>query len=250
MSDDETEGRGIRPYRSEDFEYHLERLPGFDGLQLPVIKVPGDGEERADRYYWPVAAVCEDVLHIATWRQIQRLRNNSTTAPLVREFSVKTRQGMRRAVFLAYDGLGVWLQSLNANNLPEGHPLKETLPRFQAAAMRVVNALATGRIPPVAPEEAGPPSERLTLRGAHDYTAFVERRIEGVERRQDTIERLIEAEARAGGPFIVERAPIDGEEAGIVNLPFTCAHGGRYLIRLRQRPWGAPEVVGVVADEA
>lgn len=227
----------IRFYSSDEFKYYLAPVRGFGDLKLPLIELP-DG-----RRFWPIAAICEDALHVTTARQIQKLQSNGATAPLIEEFTVKTSVGKRKAKFLEYRGLGTWFTMFNPEKLPETNPLKKLLPLFQRATVWIINEIAIGNIKPIQPDEVGPDQPaRLSLQGVHTYTAFVEERVESVEQRVARVERLVVREPLT--TYVNET-----DEEGVFNLPFVAPKGGSYILRVRQLPWQPPEFLEIIEDK-
>ena len=169
--------------------------------------------------------------------QIQKLKYSGTTGRLLETLTVQTRQGRRKAIFLEYTRLGHWLQMFEPEKLPAGHPLRETIPRFQQAALRIVSRMATGQLKPITPEQLAAASgeTKLTITGVQHYVEFVKERVERVERVERAINR----------PYIDAEVSPDAD-AGVINIPFTCLHGQSYIIRLRQKPWHSPEIVAIV----
>ncbi len=218
--------REVRRYSSDEFDFYRVTPVGWPShVQLPVIR------RRADNtFFWPVAAICEDVLGIQTWRQLQKIKASRDLKPYLCEFDVQTRKGQRTPVFLDFQGLAPWFQTITRVQDPE---LSDLLDKFKAAAVRAVNEILWGHNKPVPPTLVAPSGTKFTLADTQAHVQFIEGRVENIE------DKMFQQ------PFVND---FDADGAGMLNIPFFAPHGGKFIIRLRQLPWQAPEVVEIIPD--
>jgi hypothetical protein len=229
MPNDNTPKLGVRHYSAEDIRYFMAPMRGLDGLELPCVQLLTDNS-----FWWPITAICEDVLHVQPWRQLQRLRNSSKTANLIHPFRLRTGAGLRDVQFLADIGLAEWLDDINSKKVADP-AASEKIELFQRGTMWAKNMIMLGRLQPVSVDQTTPQLPRVTVaelqQELHQQYDFVEKRILPMERL------LV--------PYIDES---EVEREGIINIPFVVDRPGHYIIRLRQMPWNKPEVLAIIPD--
>lgn len=212
MHDGEGSEEGIEPV------YHDETLDLWGGVKLRVAQI-----ER--NLYFPVRTICL-ALGIAPQTQIDRLRNDSDFAPLMRSFEVETKRGSRDAVFLHYDGMGLWLASVQSSRVRED--AREKVREFRAEVMRAASRILFHEEEPLKRMEAP-----RALPVAHDD---VIRLVSALEHRIGRIESTVYVNAQAS----------DESEEGIMYAPFTCEHGTTYTLKLKMY---TPEIVEIVRED-
>jgi hypothetical protein len=228
----------LEAYQSDDLMIYNLTLPAW-GIQLPVVQTPNK------RLWWPVRAICEDVFGLASNGQITRLRKDEETGPLLSELHIKGRKGSRLTTVLEFQGLSRWLTILQTNSMTKPD-VKEKVKRFKYVSWKVNQKILFNpsqeqiqefqQIADTFEKEGSTEEERLTIEGLNRSAALQERRLANVEQV-------------LFGPNYVNEREEDEDGAGILNIPFSVPHGGRFVLRLRQVPWSAPEIVGIFPVE-
>lgn len=222
-----------------ELQHHHVEPPGWPGVVLDVLVASEEGEQKI---YWPVRTICEDVLQINSNGQIERLRKDGDFEPFLRTLPMQTPKGLRDAIYIDFEALGGWLQNIQSQRVrPE---MREHIRRFRREAWRAANEIIFGKNLPTPPElstrSTTSPVNEPRMR-QHITTADVYALTRHLEERMGQYERQ-----RFAPVAYVSESHDDG--SGIICVPFTCAHGTRYLITLRLHASFEPEVIEVTPE--
>lgn len=229
--------RDLSSYQADELVIHDIALRGFGGTKLPVVLTPDQ------RLWWPVRAICEKVFGIDASAQIARLKADEDTSHLLDKMIVTTKTaGKRQTTLLEFKGLAVWFTKLQTGSMAN-QEVKEKVRKFKGFAFRVFNSILLDPGQYSAEEfealaesfwDDGPTEiEQLNIHGLNRNVALL-------EHRQAHVEDVL-----FGQSYVNERE-LDESGAGILNVPFTVTRPGKYVLRLRQVPFAALEIIGVL----
>ena len=225
-------------------------LPRWN-FSVPIIYTNKGG-------YVPIPPVCRRT-GVTIFRQIQRLEDDAFFAPWVEELPVKTTQGLRITHCIHRRRFPMWVAVINTKRTTAD--IKEDVDAFKEDLADEAERLFYGVVDANPPTDLIPITQGQTIRQLHAaHTAhgmFLEQRMGSLEidvgeLREDMGD--LKAAVSWGTPAQILRADTDAQlttelggqdDSSILTISFDAPHSGRYLIRIRQRPWERPELIDI-----